>query len=222
MGKHSNENGVNGVRPWAHTLLVTTREELQLTGLVHHPDGSLKYASGNYTALLGEHGIAISMSDKATPNENVKAEPFMKTQAELTAGSGDDGSTSADLLDQIEVPILRFTADAAYDHRSIYERVGAAGTEDVVIVIPPRRSVVSAGPTDGPWAQREAALDRARAAGRRQWQKESGYRQQAWVENGFFRYKSVLGGGPKARNRDAQKREALTACHILNRMAELG
>jgi len=142
--------------------------------------------------------------------------------AKLTASSGDDASTLPDLLDQIEAPIRRFTADGAYDRRSIYDRVGAAGTEDVVIVIPPRRSAVSPRPTDGPWAQREAALQRIHKVGRRQWQKESGYRQQARVENGFFRYKSVLGGGLKARNSIAQAREAMIGCHILNRMAELG
>jgi hypothetical protein len=56
--------------------------------------------------------------------------------AELTASSWDDASTLPDLLDQIEVPIRRCTADGAYDPRSIYDRVGAAGTEYVVIVIP--------------------------------------------------------------------------------------
>ncbi len=74
----------------------------------------------------------------------------------------------------------------------------------------------------GPGAQREAALQRIRQVGRREWQTESGYRQQARVENGFFRYKSVLGGGLKARNSIAQTREAMIGCHILNRMAELG
>jgi len=142
--------------------------------------------------------------------------------AELTASGGDDASALPDLLNQIEVPVRRFTADGAYDHRSIYERVGAAGTEDVVMVIPPRRSAVSAGPTDGQWRQREAALERIHAVGRRAWQKESGYRQQARVENGFFRYKSMLGGGLKARNNNAQRREAMIGCHVLNRMAELG
>ena len=142
--------------------------------------------------------------------------------AELTASSGDDASTLPALLDQIEVPIRRFTADGAYDHRSIYDRVGAAGTEDVMIVIPPRRSAVSAAPADGPWAQREAALQRIREVGRREWQKESGYRQQARVENGFFRYKSLLGDSLKARHRQAQTREAMMGCHILNQMAELG
>ena len=141
--------------------------------------------------------------------------------AELTTSSGDDASAVPDLLNQIKAPIRRFTADGAYDHRSIYDRVGAAGTADVVVVIPPRRCAVSAGPTDGPWAQREAALQRIRKIGRREWQKESGYRQQARVENGFFRYKSVLGGKLQARNSDAQMREAMIGCHILNRMAEL-
>jgi hypothetical protein len=142
--------------------------------------------------------------------------------AKVTASSEGDASTLPDLLEQIEAPIRRFTADGAYDHRSVYDRVGAAGTKDVVIVIPPRHSAVSAGPTDGPWAQRGAALQKIRKVGRREWQKESGYRQQARVENGFFRYKSVLGGGLKASNSNAQAREAMIGCHILNRMAELG
>ncbi len=60
-----------------------------------------------------------------------------------------------------------------------------------------------------------------RKIGRREWQKESGYRQQARVENAFFRYKAVLGGSLKARNSNAQSREATIGCHILNRMAEL-
>ena len=53
-----------------------------------------------------------------------------------------------------------------------------------MIVIPPRRSVLSAGPTDGPWAQREASLQRIRKVGRQEWQKESGYRQQARLATG--------------------------------------
>ena len=65
----------------------------------------------------------------------VDAEGFI-VAAELTASSRDDSSTLPALLDTIEVPIRRFTADGAYDHRSVYDQLGAAGTEDVVIVIP--------------------------------------------------------------------------------------
>ena len=45
----------------------------------------------------------------------------------------------------------------AYDHRSVYDQLSAAGTENVVICDSPsrHRSAVSAGPTDGPWAQRD-------------------------------------------------------------------
>ena len=77
----------------------------------------------------------------------VDAEGFM-VAAELTASSRDDASTLPDLLAPLEVPIRRFTADGDYDHRSVYDRASAAGTENVVIVIPPRRSALSAGPTD--------------------------------------------------------------------------
>ena len=56
--------------------------------------------------------------------------------AELTASSRDHASTLPDVLAPLEVPIRRFTADGAYDHRSVYDQLSAAGTENVVIVIP--------------------------------------------------------------------------------------
>ena len=152
--------------------------------------------SSSQLSSIGRFGRS---RDWRTLHIGVDAEGFI-VAAELTASSRDDASTLPALLDTIEVPIRRFTADGAYDHRSVYDQLSAAGTENVVIVIPPRRSAVSAGPTDGPWAQRDTALERIRQVGRREWQKESGYRQQARVENSFFRYKSVLGGGLKARH----------------------
>lgn len=48
-------------------------------GLVHHSDRGSQYASGDYTALLKESGIAISMSRKAKPWDNAACESFMKT-----------------------------------------------------------------------------------------------------------------------------------------------
>ena len=48
-------------------------------GLVHHSDRGVQYASGEYTDLLRVHGIVISMSRKANPYDNAKAESFMKT-----------------------------------------------------------------------------------------------------------------------------------------------
>jgi putative transposase len=48
-------------------------------GLVHHSDRGVQYASGDYTQLLREHGIQISMSRRGNPYDNAKAESFMKT-----------------------------------------------------------------------------------------------------------------------------------------------
>ncbi len=48
-------------------------------GLVHHSDRGSQYASGDYTDLLKENGITVSMSRKANPWDNAACESFMKT-----------------------------------------------------------------------------------------------------------------------------------------------
>lgn len=48
-------------------------------GLVHHSDRGVQYACGDYTRLLQEHGIVISMSRRGNPYDNAKAESFIKT-----------------------------------------------------------------------------------------------------------------------------------------------
>ena len=48
-------------------------------GLVHHSDRGVQYASGDYTQLLKDNQIEISMSRKANPWDNAACESFMKT-----------------------------------------------------------------------------------------------------------------------------------------------
>jgi len=48
-------------------------------GLVHHSDRGSQYASDDYTTLLKENGIQISMSRKGNPWDNAACESFMKT-----------------------------------------------------------------------------------------------------------------------------------------------
>ena len=48
-------------------------------GLVHHSDRGSQYASVDYTDLLRENGIVISMSRKGNPWDNAACESFMKT-----------------------------------------------------------------------------------------------------------------------------------------------
>ena len=142
--------------------------------------------------------------------------------AKLTKSSEDDPSTVPCLLEQIDSRIRRFTADGAYDTRSVYELIGEVGTADIKIVIPPRRGAVVSGAAEGTWTQRNATLETIREVGRQGWQQESRYRRLGTVENFFFRYKHTLGNGLLARGYESQKREARIGCNVLNRMAELG
>lgn len=48
-------------------------------GLVHHSDRGIQYASGEYTDLLKQHLIQISMSRRGNPYDNATCESFMKT-----------------------------------------------------------------------------------------------------------------------------------------------
>jgi transposase InsO family protein len=47
--------------------------------LVHHSDRGVQYASGEYTALLEQGEIQISMSRRGNPYDNARAERFMRT-----------------------------------------------------------------------------------------------------------------------------------------------
>jgi transposase InsO family protein len=48
-------------------------------GLVHHSDRGVQYASRDYTQLLQDHDIQISMSRKGNPWDNAACESFIKT-----------------------------------------------------------------------------------------------------------------------------------------------
>lgn len=55
------------------------RGGVDLSGLVHHSDQGVQYASGEYIERLKEHDIQPSMSRKGNPYDNAYAESFMKT-----------------------------------------------------------------------------------------------------------------------------------------------
>ena len=104
----------------------------------------------------------------------------------------------------------------------MYETVGGEGAENAVVVVPPRRGAVPDKNAEGAWSQRNLHLERIGKIGRRDWLKESGYRQQARVENAFFRWKRVLGDRLRSKHFETQRRETMIGCGVLNRMFELG
>jgi IS5 family transposase len=132
----------------------------------------------------------------------------------LTDGNADDARTAVGLIDEMD-DVASFTADAAYDTIAIYDAAGARGAK---VIVPPRKTATR---SKRPSA-RDRAVRRVSKVGRQQWKKESGYHQQARVENTFFRYKSIIGDRLRARHPRSQEAEAVIACNILNRMAALG
>ena len=60
-------------------LRMALRRRRPLSGLVHHSDRGVQYASRDYTQLLQGHGIHSSMSRKANPWDNAACESFLKT-----------------------------------------------------------------------------------------------------------------------------------------------
>ena len=132
----------------------------------------------------------------------------------LTDGKADDARTALGLIDEMD-DVASFTADAAYDTIAIYDAAAERGAK---VIVPPRISATRSTRSGA----RDRTVRRVRKVGRRRWKKESGYHQQARVENTFFRYKSIVGDGLRARHPKSQEAEALIACNILNRMTELG
>jgi transposase InsO family protein len=60
-------------------LRMALERRIPAPGLVHHSDRGVQYASNDYTGLLKDHQIDISMSRKANPWDNASCESFMKT-----------------------------------------------------------------------------------------------------------------------------------------------
>ena len=50
--------------------------------LIHHSDQGVQYASSDYTDILDQRGIQISMSRRGNPYDNARAERFMRTLKE--------------------------------------------------------------------------------------------------------------------------------------------
>jgi len=111
--------------------------------------------------------------------------------------------------------------DGIYDQEAVYEAVGqhSPGAE---VIVPPRKDAVLPYNAINVPSSRDRHIAEIRAKGRSEWKRQSGYYLQSHAENAFYRYKRIIGGQLRAKNDDAQKREAAIGCSILNRMREMG
>jgi hypothetical protein len=136
----------------------------------------------------------------------------------LTEATGDDATMGIMLIEAVDGDLSSVTADPAYDTNAFYDVAGARGA--TVVVPPPKTArVTRRGPRS---SVHDCTIRRVKAIGRRRWKEAFGYHRQARVENTFFRYKSILGDGLRARTPEGQVAEALLACNVLNQMTDLG
>jgi hypothetical protein len=98
----------------------------------------------------------------------------------LTDQDADDPSQVAPLLDQIDSPIVRVTADGAYDGAPTYRTIAAHG-KDIEVVIPPRSTAVFSTESYSS-TQRDRHLQMITDQGRLAWQTSTGYGQRSLVE----------------------------------------
>jgi putative transposase len=95
-----------------------TRSSDDLTGLVHHSDQGVQYASREYVQYLEDHGIQVSMSRKGNPYDNAYAESFMKT-LKYEEVLLNEYETYKDAVDNIE----RFIEDV-YNRKRLHSSIG--------------------------------------------------------------------------------------------------
>jgi len=137
----------------------------------------------------------------------------------LTNHLTDDASQVGPLRSQINEDVSETIGDGAYDSRGVYEEL-QMNDADIKFTIPPRNSAVQSD--DTLFRQRNDHIDYIDKNGRSQWERTSGYTQQARVENTMYRYKTIIGGKLRSRHIESQETEAVLSCSILNTMADLG
>ena len=136
----------------------------------------------------------------------------------LTDATNDDATTGIALIEAVNSPLVRVTADPAYDTVGFYEAAGARGAR---VVVPPTKTARVSRRRPRSRA-RDRTITQVKRLGRRRWKQTSRYHQQAPVENAFFRYKSIIGAGLRARTAGGRTVEALLGCNILNAMTNMG
>ncbi len=136
----------------------------------------------------------------------------------LTDAPADDATTGVTLIEAVEGDLTSVTGDAAYDTIAFYATATARGA---TVVVPPNKTarVSRRKPRS---SARDRTIKKMKKIGRRRWKKEAGYHRQARVENAFFRYKSIIGDGLRARSPGGRVTEAVIACNVLNKMTEAG
>lgn len=86
--------------------------------LVHHSDRGVQYACAEYTELLKEHDIQISMSRRGNPYDNAQAERFMRTLKEEEVYLSDYESVAEARTS------IKYFLEQVYNHKRLHSAIG--------------------------------------------------------------------------------------------------
>jgi len=139
----------------------------------------------------------------------------------LTAASVSDAEALPEMLDEIDAPVTRVSADGGYDQKKAYGAIAALGAQ---ALIPPRRGarIWQHGNIHAAPLERDEHLRRIRRVGRKRWKLESGYSRRCLAETAISRFKRLFGDRLHARDFDNQAAEAFLGVRVLNIMTTLG
>ena len=131
--------------------------------------------------------------------------------ATLTTHHESDVSQVPDLLKQIDTPIDAFYGDAGgYDHPGTYAELDNHEqrfnqTMPIRTIIPPNLGFRSAQINDS--EKRKDNIKLLNDVGRSTWQETTSYGKRAGVENTNSRYKTIIGGKLRSKDKDNQNTE---------------
>jgi hypothetical protein len=169
-----------------HTTLSRRSSGLEVPALVRQHDGPLHLViDSTGLKILGggewhafKHRVSNRRRSWRKLHLGVRDDGFIVASA-LTESTDDDAIVGVQLIEQLDAVVGSFRADGAYDTRAIYGALEVAGTSDIDIAIPPRRTASPSASSLGAWRRREEAVHRIGEVGRQQWRKESWADQQA-------------------------------------------
>lgn len=138
----------------------------------------------------------------------------------LTENNCGDDKKLPDLLDQYEGKLHQVSADGAYDSHACFDDIARRGAVATIPPQPnPKHKLKTIKQIQRP---RDRVVWEIQQQGRIQWKQQSGYHRRSLVENGFYRYKQLLGDKLTSRLLPNQHAEAIIKCHILNKLALIG
>ncbi len=86
--------------------------------LIHHSDRGVQYACAQYTELLKENDIQISMSRRGNPYDNAQAERFMRTLKEEEVYLSDYESVAEARTS------IKYFLEQVYNHKRLHSAIG--------------------------------------------------------------------------------------------------